>query len=133
MKRAELVPGALVELYLHGYDDEKPLQIPGEILTADLKRETFTMLSFFDFVHTAEMYMSEEMFRPITTQDALAYIAKREKELDNDVTEVTAIRKMYAPGSPEWESVHETCLDRMQRLIQFRTRSREWIAKTKTS
>lgn len=133
MKKAEFVPGALVELYQNGRSGEKPLRVPGEILTIDPEREKFTMLSFFYFVHTTEMHMDEAMFRPIAMQDALAYIAEREKELNDAVNEVTAIRKMYAPGSPEWEGVHKTCLSRVQRLIQFRARSREWIAKTKTS
>lgn len=133
MKKAEFVPGALVELYQHGQNGERPIRIPGEILTADSKREKFTMLSFFYFVNTTEMHMDEAMFRPIAMQDALAYIAEREKELNDAVNEVTVIRKKYAPGSSEWGGVHKTCLNRVQRLIQFRARSREWIAKTKTS
>lgn len=133
MKKAEFVPGALVELYQNGRSGEKPLRVPGEILTADSKREKFTMLSFFYFVHTTEMHMDEEMFRPIAMQDALAYIAEREKELEAAVRKVTATRNALKHLSPERADANLEWIDRSQRLIQFRARSREWIAKTKTS
>lgn len=129
MKKEEFVPGTLIELYQKGRDGEKPFRIPGEILAVDPGREMFTMLSFFHFVQTRDMYMDEVLFRKISLDDVRQYIAERELELQRIANEVAVVRNAHAPGSQEWAQANETCIHRGRQLVQFLARSGEWLAK----